>query len=59
MTTPTRRPVVVRSVDGEDLVSDCRAAESVCRILVDPNHPCTMARYFDAHWFMNCYRASN
>jgi hypothetical protein len=54
---PDRWPVVVRSFDGEDLLFDCRAAEFVCRILVDPHHPYTMARYFDTHWFMN-YRES-
>ncbi|PVC70791.1 SMI1/KNR4 family protein [Streptomyces sp. CS081A] len=50
---PDRWPVVVRSFDGEDVAFDCRAAEFVCRILVDPHHPFTMARYFDTHWFMN------
>ncbi|MFJ8091790.1 SMI1/KNR4 family protein [Streptomyces griseofuscus] len=49
---PDRWPVVVRSFDGKDLAFDCRAAEFVCRILVDPHHPYTLARYFDAHWFM-------
>jgi hypothetical protein len=50
---PDRWPVVVRSFDGEDLLFDCQTAEFVCRILVDPHHPYTMARYFDTHWFMN------
>ncbi|MFH8236192.1 hypothetical protein ACSLFT_01950 [Streptomyces sp. G6] len=50
---PDRWPVLVRSFDGEDLVFDCGAAEFVCRVLVDPHHPYTMARYFDTHWFMN------
>ncbi|MDX2564417.1 SMI1/KNR4 family protein [Streptomyces sp. TX20-6-3] len=50
---PDRWPVVVRSFDGRDVPFDCQAAEFVCRILVDPHHPFTMARYFDTHWFMN------
>lgn len=50
---PDRWPVVVRSFDGEDVAFDCTAAEFVCRILVDPHHPFTMARYFDTHWFLN------
>ncbi|MEV5936414.1 hypothetical protein AB0L56_27710 [Streptomyces sp. NPDC052079] len=54
---PDRWPVVVQSFDGEDVPFDCQAAEFVCRILVDPHHPFTMARYFDTHWFMN-YRES-
>ncbi|WP_037648324.1 hypothetical protein [Streptomyces flavidovirens] len=49
---PDRWPVVVRSFDGEDTSFDCQAAEFVCRILIDPHHPFTMARYFDTHWFM-------
>ncbi|MFF4537244.1 hypothetical protein [Streptomyces aureus] len=49
---PDRWPVVVRSFDNEDTSFDCRAAEFVCRILVDPHHPYTMAGYFDTHWFM-------
>lgn len=55
---PDRWPVVVRSFDGEDVPFDCQAAEFVCRILVDPHHRFTMARYFDTHWFMN-YRESD
>ncbi|WP_234371904.1 MULTISPECIES: hypothetical protein [unclassified Streptomyces] len=55
---PDRWPVVVRSFDGEDVPFDCQTAEFVCRILVDPHHPFTMARYFDTHWFMN-YRKSD
>ncbi|MFE6847330.1 hypothetical protein [Streptomyces sp. NPDC057686] len=50
---PDRWPVVVRTFDGEDASFDCQAAEFVCRILTDPHHPFTMARYFDTHWFMN------
>ncbi|MFJ5723148.1 SMI1/KNR4 family protein [Streptomyces sp. NPDC093149] len=50
---PDRWPVVVRSFDGKDVPFDCRAAEFVCRILIDPHHPFTMARYFDTHWFMS------
>ncbi|CCK25705.1 hypothetical protein BN159_1326 [Streptomyces davaonensis JCM 4913] len=49
---PNHWPVVVHSFD-EELSFDCQAAEFVCRILVDPHHPYTMARYFDTHWFMN------
>ncbi|MGW2563639.1 hypothetical protein ACWCXB_31330 [Streptomyces sp. NPDC001514] len=54
---PDRWPVVVQSFDGEDVPFDCQAVEFVCRILIDPHHPFTMARYFDTHWFMN-YRES-
>ncbi|MEV4974603.1 hypothetical protein [Streptomyces scopuliridis] len=50
---PDRWPVVVRSFDGEDVPFDYQAAEFVCRILIDPLHPYTMAHYFDTHWFMN------
>ncbi|MFC5204293.1 hypothetical protein [Streptomyces kaempferi] len=50
---PDRWPVVVRSFDGQDLSFDCQAVQFVCRILIDPHHPFTMARYFDTHWFMN------
>ncbi|MEU9058958.1 hypothetical protein AB0D13_08790 [Streptomyces sp. NPDC048430] len=50
---PDRWPVVVRSFDGEDVPFDSQAAQFVCRILIDPHHPFTMARYFDTHWFMN------
>ncbi|WNE98539.1 hypothetical protein PS467_26010 [Streptomyces luomodiensis] len=53
-----RWPVVVRSFDGEDVPFGCQAAEFVCRILIDPHHRFTMARYFDTHWFMN-YRESD
>ncbi|MFF3907888.1 hypothetical protein ACFYZJ_18295 [Streptomyces sp. NPDC001848] len=55
---PDRWPVVVRSFDNKDVPFDCQAAEFVCRILIDPHHPFTMARYFDTHWFMN-YRTSD
>ncbi|MEV5936420.1 hypothetical protein ACIQCD_18970 [Streptomyces sp. NPDC093250] len=44
---------------GEDVPFDCQAAEFVCRILVDPHHPFTMARYFDTHWFMNASNAAD
>lgn len=50
---PDRWPVVVRYFDGEDVSFNCQAAEFVCRILVDPHHRFTMARYFDTHWFMS------
>jgi hypothetical protein len=49
---PDRWPVVVQSFDGEDVPFDCQVAEFVCRILLDPHHRFTMARYFDTHWFM-------
>ncbi|MFJ8011131.1 SMI1/KNR4 family protein [Streptomyces sp. NPDC096339] len=55
---PDLWPVVIRSFDGEDVAFDCQAAEFVCRILTDPDHPFTMARFFDTHWFMN-YRESD
>lgn len=46
---PGRWPVVVRPFDGKNLHFDCQTAEFVCRILVDPHHPYTMAGYFDTH----------
>ncbi|MEU0603017.1 hypothetical protein ABZ484_33055 [Streptomyces sp. NPDC006393] len=49
---PDRWPVVVRSFDDKDVLFDCRTAEFVCRVLIDPVHPFTMARWFDTHWFM-------
>ncbi|MER6996962.1 SMI1/KNR4 family protein [Streptomyces sp. NPDC000410] len=55
---PDRWPVVVRSFDGEDTPFDCQAAEFACRVLVDPHHPYSLARYFDTHWFMT-YEESN
>lgn len=51
---PDRWPVMVRPCVGEDVRFDCQTAEFVCRILIDPHHPFTMARYFDTHWFMSC-----
>ncbi|MDJ0384680.1 hypothetical protein [Streptomyces sp. G-G2] len=48
-----RWPVTVQTFDGELVPFDCPAAEFVCRILLDPHHPFTMAHYFDTHWFMN------
>ncbi|CAL9446354.1 hypothetical protein [Streptomyces sp. enrichment culture] len=53
---PDRWPVVVRSFDDEDVLFACGSAEFVCRILTDPRHRFTMARWFDTHWFMP-YRA--
>ncbi|MGH4029386.1 hypothetical protein ACQB60_10675 [Actinomycetota bacterium Odt1-20B] len=50
---PDGWPVVVRSFDGEDVVFDCQVAEFVCRILIDPYHPFTIARHFDTHRFMS------
>jgi hypothetical protein len=50
---PDRWPVVVRSFDGEDVSFGYGAAEFVCRVLLDPQHRFTMARFFDTHWFMN------
>ncbi|MFE1558949.1 hypothetical protein ACFW6V_28695 [Streptomyces sp. NPDC058734] len=50
---PDRWPVTVQTFDGEIVPFDCSTAEFVCRILLDPHHPFTMARYFDTHWFMN------
>ncbi|MFE5484654.1 SMI1/KNR4 family protein [Streptomyces sp. NPDC056527] len=55
---PDHWPVVVRSFDGEDVPFAYPIAEFVCRILTDPHHRFTMARYFDTHWFMN-YRESD
>ncbi|MFD0355276.1 hypothetical protein ACFVHW_16305 [Streptomyces sp. NPDC127110] len=50
---PDLWPVTVHTFDGETVPFDCSTAEFVCRILLDPSHPFTMARYFDTHWFMN------
>ncbi|MET9518293.1 hypothetical protein [Streptomyces sp. NPDC002994] len=50
---PDRWPVAVQTFDGQVVPFDCPAAEFVSRILLDPHHPFTMARYFDTHWFMN------
>ncbi|MEU0116678.1 hypothetical protein ABZ137_24010 [Streptomyces bobili] len=50
---PDRWPVVIRSFDGEDIPFDCQAAEFVWRVLTEPDHPFTMAHYFDTHWFMS------
>jgi hypothetical protein len=51
---PDRWLVTVRTFDNVDVPFDCGIAEFVCRILLDPHHRFTMARYFDTHWFMSC-----
>ncbi|MFH9650892.1 hypothetical protein ACH4MT_08255 [Streptomyces anulatus] len=48
---PDRWPVTIRTLDGENVTFDCSTAEFVCRILVEKDHPFTMAYYFDTHWF--------
>ncbi|MEU9109126.1 hypothetical protein AB0D54_33330 [Streptomyces xanthophaeus] len=50
---PDRWPVAIRTSDDDVAPFDCSAAEFICRILLDPHHPFTMADYFDTHWFMN------
>ncbi|UXY25580.1 SMI1/KNR4 family protein [Streptomyces sp. HUAS TT20] len=35
---------------------DGSTAEFVHRLLTDPSHPCSTARYFDSHWFMTYER---
>ncbi|MCX4808724.1 SMI1/KNR4 family protein [Streptomyces sp. NBC_01214] len=52
-TDPDRWSVAIRTFDDDVVPFDCSAAEFICRILLDPHHPFTMARYFDTHWFMN------
>ncbi|MFD2012202.1 hypothetical protein [Streptomyces narbonensis] len=54
---PDLWPVTVQTYDGENVPFDCSTAEFVCRILVEKDHPFTMARYFDTHWFMT-YRTN-
>ncbi|MEU5216591.1 hypothetical protein AB0G79_10380 [Streptomyces sp. NPDC020807] len=49
---PDRWPVVISSSDGEEVPFGCQTAEFVCRVLVEPHHPFTMAHFFDTHWFM-------
>ncbi|MDX3525521.1 hypothetical protein P1P75_03505 [Streptomyces sp. ID05-39B] len=44
---------MIQSFDGEDIPCDCQTAEFVCRVLTGPDHPFTMAHYFDTHWFMS------
>ncbi|MFD7395727.1 hypothetical protein ACFV60_11880 [Streptomyces virginiae] len=56
-TDPDRWSVAIRTFDDEVVPFDCSAAEFICRILIDPHHPFSMAGYFDTHWFMN-YRES-
>lgn len=50
---PDLWPVAVRTFDNVDVPFDCQSAEFVCRILLDPHHRFTMARYYDTHWFMS------
>ncbi|MFD8637937.1 hypothetical protein [Streptomyces sp. NPDC059533] len=50
---PDRWSVTVQTFDGGIVPFDCPTAEFVCHILLEPDHPFTMARYFDTHWFMN------
>ncbi|MFF4424634.1 hypothetical protein ACFY04_28310 [Streptomyces sp. NPDC001549] len=52
-TDPDRWSVAIRTFDDDLAPFDCSAAEFICRILLDPHHPFTMAHYFDTHWFMN------
>ncbi|MFD5323460.1 hypothetical protein [Streptomyces sp. NPDC127092] len=55
---PDRWRVVVQTFDGEEVPFDCGTAQFVCRVLTDPRHRFTMARYFDTHWFMS-YRSGD
>ncbi|MEX0171416.1 hypothetical protein MRBLMG1_004065 [Streptomyces sp. LMG1-1-1.1] len=50
---PDRWCVAVQTFDGELVPFSCSTAEFVCRILTEPDHPFTMARYFETHWFMS------
>ncbi|MFJ5819352.1 hypothetical protein ACIQGT_36490 [Streptomyces sp. NPDC093108] len=52
-TDPDHWPVAVRTFDDDLVAFDCSTAEFICRVLLDPHHPFTMAHYFDTHWFMN------
>lgn len=45
--------VAVRTFDGVDVLFDCRTAEFVCRLLLDPHHRFSMARYCETPWFMS------
>ncbi|KND37470.1 hypothetical protein IQ60_02995 [Streptomyces europaeiscabiei] len=54
---PDRWPVTIQTLDGENVTFDGSTAEFVCRILVEKDHPFTMAHYFDTHWFMT-YRTN-
>lgn len=49
---PDHWPVAVQTFDGENVPFGCSTAEFVCRILLERDHPFTMAHYFDTHWFM-------
>ncbi|MFD8971175.1 hypothetical protein [Streptomyces sp. NPDC059593] len=49
---PDHWPVTIQTFDGENVPFDCSTAEFVCRILLEKDHPFTMAHYFDTHWFM-------
>ncbi|MGW7329180.1 hypothetical protein ACWGIU_11445 [Streptomyces sp. NPDC054840] len=49
---PDHWPVTMQTFDGEIVPFDCPTAEFVCRILLEKDHPFTMAHYFDTHWFM-------
>ncbi|SEG81034.1 hypothetical protein SAMN05216223_112150 [Actinacidiphila yanglinensis] len=48
---PDRWPVVVRSFDNVDTSFPYGAAAFVCRVLVDPHHRYSMARFSETHWF--------
>ncbi|MGY3677062.1 hypothetical protein [Streptomyces sp. TE33382] len=54
---PDHWPVTIQTFDGETVPFGCSTAEFVCRILVEKDHPFTMAHYFDTHWFMT-YRTN-
>ncbi|MFJ2591098.1 hypothetical protein [Streptomyces sp. NPDC087538] len=55
---PDHWPVTMQTFDGENVPFDCSTAEFVCRILLlEKDHPFTMAHYFDTHWFMT-YRTT-
>ncbi|MGW6414455.1 hypothetical protein [Streptomyces sp. NPDC055055] len=49
---PDDWPVTIQTFDGANVPFACSIAEFVCRILLEEDHPFTMARYFDTHWFM-------
>ncbi|MBT2393244.1 hypothetical protein J7E87_28400 [Streptomyces sp. ISL-1] len=51
---PDRWPIMVTKDDYSGWIRfDGSTAEFIFRLLTDPRHPYSTARYFDAHWFMS------
>ncbi|MFE2729144.1 SMI1/KNR4 family protein [Kitasatospora sp. NPDC059327] len=56
---PDKWPVFARSDKWDPWERfDCSSAELVHRMLTDPQHPYSLARHFDTHWFTSAEQAA-